>query len=181
MPPSAHYSSRLTEIAAASDTLEWPWETIGIYFLRISPLVTMRFYFDGSEGREDNDDRWLTLAGFAAGDTFWNVFYKQWNHMLHERYPIVPYCPYVGTAPGKDPFERVNGWTDDRVLSLVHDAVDLLRDMDQTAFCSFVCMINISACERRNIARMQHTVTGIYLRLLVCPSLFQVVCDRLPA
>ena len=141
----------------------------------------MRFYFDGSEGREDNDDRWLTLAGFAAGDTFWNVSYKQWNHMLHERYPIAPYVHMWELLQGKDPLERVNGWTDDRVLSLVHDAVDLLRDMDQTAFCSFVCTNQYFRTRTANIARMQHTVTGIYLRPLVCPSLFQVVCDRLPA
>jgi hypothetical protein len=55
------------------------------------PLVAMRFYFDGSEGKDDESDDWLTLAGFAACDVFWDDFDKKWKTMLRERYPVAPF------------------------------------------------------------------------------------------
>jgi hypothetical protein len=76
----------------------------------------MRFYFDGSEGKDDGIDNWLTLAGFVACDAFWDDFDKKWKTMLLERYPIAPFVHMWQMISGVDPFERV---ADGRIKSLI--------------------------------------------------------------
>jgi hypothetical protein len=109
-------------------------------------LVAMKCYFDGSEGTDTSGDTWLTLAGFAATDKSWGGFEGTWNTMLRERYPIAPYVHMWQIISGTDPFERVNGWTKGRVVSLVSDAVELLKNRDSLH--AFSCRVNISARQR---------------------------------
>lgn len=108
----------------------------------------MRFFFDGSEGQDDGKDSWLTLAGFVASDAFWDAFEKKWALMLRERYPVAPFIHMWEMVSGVDPFERVAGWTQDKINQLVSDAVDLLQKLDKKSFCSFVCSVNTSARSR---------------------------------
>ena len=108
----------------------------------------MRCYFDGSDVKAADGSRWLTLAGFAAGDVFWTAFDSDWNTMLRERYPIAPYIHMCDLLSGNDPFERVAGWTDEKVRSLVGDALNLLESLNKTAFRSFICSIDVDARDR---------------------------------
>jgi hypothetical protein len=108
----------------------------------------MQFFFDGSEGRDDNGNDWLTLAGFVSSNSFWTSFNRQWDRMLKDRYPIAPYVHMWELIHGSDPFERIVGWTQDRVNQLVNDAIGILQGMDKSAFCSFVCTIDVSARSR---------------------------------
>lgn len=108
----------------------------------------MKFYFDGSEGATDEGSKWLTLAGFAALDNFWSGFNQRWVKMLRARYPIAPYIHMYELLGGDDPFETVNGWTLDRITSLVWDAVTLLQECDEQRFCSFLCTIDVSARDK---------------------------------
>jgi len=118
-------------------------------------LIAMKCYFDGSEGTDSKGDNWITLAGFAAIDKSWEGFERTWNKMLHGRYPIAPYVHMSEIISATDPFERVNGWTKDKVVSLVADAVELLRNRDTLH--SFSCRVNLSARER--IMHEGHTVS----------------------
>jgi hypothetical protein len=103
----------------------------------------MKCYFDGSEGQDVQGDTWITLAGFAGTDKSWDGFERVWARMLLERYPIAPYVHMSQMIHGKDPFECVNGWTKDRVVSLASDAVELLKNRDSVH--AFSCRVNLSA------------------------------------
>jgi hypothetical protein len=109
-------------------------------------FIAIKCYFDGSEGIDVHGDIWITLAGFAAPDKSWEGFDRTWDRMLHERYPIAPYIHMWQIVAGEDPFERVNGWTKDRVFSLVSDAVELLRN--RQSLHSFSCRVNLTARQR---------------------------------
>ncbi len=109
-------------------------------------LIAMKCYFDGSEGTDGGGDTWLTLAGFAASDKSWAGFENTWSKMLRNRYPVAPYIHMCQILAAEDPFERVNGWTKPKVLSLVSDAVDLIQCRD--SLYPFSCRVNLSARER---------------------------------
>jgi hypothetical protein len=106
-------------------------------------LIAMKCYFDGSEGKDLYGDTWITLAGFAGTDKSWGKFEDTWSRMLRERYPIAPYIHMWEIVSATDPFERVNGWTKDRVVSLVSDAIELLKNRDSLH--AFSCRVNLSA------------------------------------
>jgi hypothetical protein len=106
----------------------------------------MKCFFDGSEGQDTNGDTWVTLAGWAAPDESWKRFDDTWGRMLRERYPIAPYIHMWEIISGVDPFERVAGWTDTKIKSLVSDAISLLQNRDKMF--SFSCRVNISARQR---------------------------------
>lgn len=112
-------------------------------------LIAMKCYFDGSEGKDKHGDSWVTLAGFAAHDESWKGFDSIWRSMLRERYPMAPYVHMWEIISGTDPFERVNGWTKDKVLALISDAVDLLTNWSgMHSLRPFSCRVNLSAKER---------------------------------
>jgi len=109
-------------------------------------LIAMKCYFDGSEGTDVHGDTWMTLAGFAAPDKSWESFETTWAKMLRERYPIAPYIHMWQIVSGTDPFERPNGWTEAKVISLVSDALELLKN--RISLHSFSCRVNLSARQR---------------------------------
>jgi hypothetical protein len=49
---------------------------------------------------------------------------------------------------GVDPFERVVGWTNEKLNQLIFDSINLLQGLDKKAFCSFICSVNTSARSR---------------------------------
>jgi hypothetical protein len=50
---------------------------------------------------------------------------------------------------GTDPFERgPAGWNEEKIESLLFDALNLLQQMDKEMFRSFVCSVNLSARDR---------------------------------
>jgi len=108
----------------------------------------MKCYFDGSEGQDDNSSQWLTLAGYSATDLVWGRFDGKWQTMLRERYPIAPYIHMWKIVSGEDPFEPRAGWTQDKISSLITDAVKLLQSLDKKLFRSFVCSVDLSARDR---------------------------------
>jgi Protein of unknown function (DUF3800) len=111
-------------------------------------LIAMKCYFDGSEGQDEISSKWLTLAGYCATDAVWARFGDEWQRMLRERYPIAPYIHMWQIVHGKDPFERKAGWTDEKIDSLIIDAVKLLQSLDTKLFRSFVCSVDLSAHDR---------------------------------
>jgi len=69
--------------------------------------------------------------------------------MLRERYPVAPYIHMYEMLSREDPFEYgAAGWDDNKIASLVHDAVILLQGMDKSSFCSFACSIDTGARNR---------------------------------
>jgi hypothetical protein len=120
----------------------------GQYWINTAaPSAIMTCFFDGSEGH-DPGKRWLTLAGLIASEDLWAAFDGSWRAMLRNRYPLAPYLHMYQMMAGKDPFERVNGWTEPKVKALVFDAVQLLSQIDKTAFRSFICTIDLEAYGR---------------------------------
>jgi hypothetical protein len=105
----------------------------------------MKCYFDGSEGVDDSDHTWLTLAGFGAPDAVWAKFDTKWQAMLRDRYPIAPYIHMNELMGWDDPFERVVGWNEENKNRLVLDAIHLLQAMDKSTFTSHVCTIDMTA------------------------------------
>lgn len=108
----------------------------------------MKTYFDGSEGCDDTNAKWLTLAGYGATDSFWARFDDKWKRLLLERYPIAPYIHMWEIISGTDPFERRSGWTKEKISDLIVDTVKLLQGFDKTIFRQFVCSIDLSAHQR---------------------------------
>lgn len=90
----------------------------------------------------------MTLAGYMASDGFWAGFQKKWERMLRERYPIAPFVHMSQLVAGVDPFERVAGWTEERVNALVLDAVHLLQELDKDKFCAFACTVDVTARDK---------------------------------
>jgi hypothetical protein len=111
-------------------------------------LIVMRCFFDGSEGKDDAGETWVTLAGFGAADSVWRTFDEKWRRMLTERYPVAPFLHMWQLISGTDPFERRAGWTEEKISTLITDAIDLLQNLDHSVFRSFTCMVNLSAYER---------------------------------
>ena len=112
------------------------------------PLFAMRFYCDASEGQDDNSARWLTLAGLMASDQFWGDFQTRWEVVLKDRYPRAPYLHMNPLVMREDPFERVVGWTDEKVSQLVLDAINFLSSINKRAFRAFVISIDVTAHQR---------------------------------
>ena len=108
----------------------------------------MRFYCDASEGQDDNSARWLTLAGLMASDQFWGDFQTRWEVVLKDRYPRAPYLHMNPLVMREDPFERVVGWTDEKVSQLVLDAINFLSSINKRAFRAFVISIDVTAHQR---------------------------------
>jgi hypothetical protein len=111
-------------------------------------LIAMKCYFDGSNTTDENGDQWAILAGFSGQDGEWAAFEKQWSEMLRARYPIAPYIHMSQILAREDPFERVAGWTDDKILQLVSDALDIVDGMTKRTFGSICCRVNLSARNR---------------------------------
>jgi len=77
------------------------------------------------------------------------------------RYPIAPYIHMSEMFSGADPFERVVGWTDEKLNQLVIDAAHVLQGLDKSGFRSIACTIDLTACnalikEGRAVADGQH-------------------------
>ena len=111
------------------------------------PLIAMRSYFDGSEGEDGSGHKWLTLAGYIAKDSVWASFEPKWKEMLRNRYPPAPWLHMSQMMNHEDPFERVNGWTDEKLGYLIVDALKLLQRLDKKAFRMFVCSVDVTARE----------------------------------
>ncbi len=109
------------------------------------PLIAVQCYFDGSKGNDGSSSKWLTLAGYIGSDVFWGSFDGLWRKMLRERYPVAPYIHMYELLGHDDPFERVAGWTDDKISDLINDALNLLQQINRRAFCSFVCSVDVTA------------------------------------
>jgi hypothetical protein len=119
------------------------------YFDGSELLIAVKCYFDGSEGKHQDGDTWVTLAGFATSDAAWKVFNDKWDRMLKERYPVAPYIHMWEIYSGTDPFERgAAGWDETLIGALVFDALNLLQQMDKEQFRSFVCSVNLSGRDR---------------------------------
>lgn len=120
----------------------------GRFHLGSWPLIVMRCYFDGSFGDEENGSQWLTLAGYMANDAIWGDFQKAWDRMLRERYPIAPWLHMSEMLAHEDPFQIVNGWTDEKIERFVFDALNLLQNVDKYKFRSFVYSFDVAARKR---------------------------------
>lgn len=112
------------------------------------PLIAMNCYFDGSIGGDSN--RWMTLAGIIATDEVWGAFENAWAPMLKQRYPIAPYIHMTDVVTGNDPFERKNGWSDERIYLLIEDSKRVVETLNKEHIFTAVFSIDIQAC---NIVR----------------------------
>lgn len=108
----------------------------------------MRCYFDGSEGRDDANSRWITLVGYMASDVSWRAFQPKWETMLRDRYPVAPWLHMWEVLAHEDPFERVNGWTDTKITDLVLSALNVLQELDKKGFRAFVYSVDVTARDR---------------------------------
>jgi len=105
-------------------------------------LVAMRAYFDGSRNSH------LALAGFCAGDEYWEQFEHGWRKMLAERDPPAPYLHMTDAAALQEEFRRARGWDDSKVSRLVCDAVQFLSSQSKEKFRGFCCTIDCEARKR---------------------------------
>jgi hypothetical protein len=92
-------------------------------------LIVMKLYFDGSTGQDDSQHERLTLAWLIAPNYFWKLLEDRWTPMLHNRYPKAPYIHMTDLLAHVDPFEWINGWSDDRIDNLIQDAIRLLFEL----------------------------------------------------
>ncbi|HLG95175.1 MAG TPA: DUF3800 domain-containing protein [Bryobacteraceae bacterium] len=119
----------------------------------------MKCYFDGSEGLDDSNHAWVTLAGFGAPDATWAKFEANWVAMLRDRYPIAPYIHMNELIGWEDPFERTVGWNEEKKNKLIIDAVQLLQRLDRT-FTACLCMIDLTA--NQELRAMGYPVSDPY-------------------
>lgn len=119
-----------------------------VHRLLLGKVIAMKCYFDGSQGLDDSGAEWLTLAGYMASDVLWSKFDDAWIKILCERYPIAPYIHMSELMGTDDPFETANGWTFEKKNALILDAVSFLSQINKTAYCSFVCRIDLAAHNR---------------------------------
>lgn len=110
--------------------------------------TAVKCYFDGSYGDDDLGDRWITLAGVAATDHTWTDFETKWSRMLIERYPVAPYVHMTELLGSDDPFERSVGWTREKKVKLIEDAIVVLSQVNKDEFMWFRCSINKTAVNR---------------------------------
>jgi hypothetical protein len=131
--------------------------------------MAMYCYFDGSTSETS---QWLTLAGYAAQDSLRRELQPNWEQMLRERYPIAPYIHMTDLLSNTDPFERLAGWTDERIDELIWDALKLLVALDKSLFRSFVCRIDMEAHAR--VASEGHRIESplqICAECCLCPAM----------
>jgi hypothetical protein len=112
------------------------------------PIIAVRAHFDGSDGQDDNHNRWLTLACYIGSDGFWAEFDTAWTAMLHNRYPVAPFIHMIDLMAWDDPFERVNGWDEAKRDALIGGALRLLQGLNKKAFRSFVCSVDVTSRDR---------------------------------
>jgi hypothetical protein len=104
----------------------------------------MKVYYDGSVGKDDNGDVWITLGAIAATDSVWAEFDTKWSKMLRSRYPVAPYIHMIELLDAEDPFEPQAGWGQDEKLQLVQDAIVLLSQINKSEFVMAWSSINES-------------------------------------
>ena len=68
--------------------------------------------------------------------------------MLKQRYPVPPFIHMNPLVMATKPFERVVGWSEEKITALVTDAIDIMQNLNSASFRSFVCSVNISARKR---------------------------------
>lgn len=116
-------------------------------------FFVMKSFFDGSVGRDENGDEWVTLAGIAATDSAWAQFDERWTKMLANRYPVAPYIHMIELLSDNDPFEPIVGWEFCNKQALIQDAVVLLSQVNKQEFVMAWSTINESA-------RLRHEAEG---------------------
>ena len=111
-------------------------------------LVSLESYFDGSAHGDWCSGTLVTLAGFAADDSVWAEFDREWWGILHqsnERRPSAPYLHMREATKGKGPFTYKNGWSLKKVGNLVTDLLMFMQNLDKRRFHQFGCTIDLSA------------------------------------
>lgn len=103
----------------------------------------MKCFLDGSCAKWADGQSWLTLAGFVAGDSFWDRFNKEWKvEVLQKR---EPHAPYLHMRELYSVDGRFEGFTKQRWNDLIFDAVNYLQTLPKLAFCAIVCTIDEQA------------------------------------
>lgn len=97
-------------------------------------FCVMKTYFDGSYGKDERGDAWITFAGIAGTDELWAKFDHEWSKMLKSRYPVAPYIHMIELLGHEDPFEDQVGWCYENKRQLIQDAVVLLSQMNKAHF-----------------------------------------------
>lgn len=103
----------------------------------------MKCFFDGSLTTGTDGHSWLTLAGYMAGDAFWNAFNLAWkSEVLEKREPHAPHLHMCDLVSGVNPYDS---WAPERRNRLVNDANLYLQSLPKKAFTAIVCSIDVTA------------------------------------
>lgn len=111
-------------------------------------LVALEGYFDGSNsGAGWTKSSAVTLAGFAADDSIWYEFDKEWRKILNDsgRRPAAPYLHMRYATKGKSPFTYKDGWNLKKVGFLITDLLMYLQTIDKSRFRQFACTVDLVA------------------------------------
>jgi Protein of unknown function (DUF3800) len=124
----------------------------------------MKCFFDSSRAKLDGGHSRLILAGFMAGDLFWNRFDTEWrNEVLQKREPHAPYLHMKKLYSTEGEFE---GFTKERWNNIISDAVNYLQQLPKRALCGIVCTIDEHA--RDKLIAQGCTVSDPYIICAEC-------------
>jgi hypothetical protein len=104
-------------------------------------LVALRSYFDGSGKSDNRGSNFLVLAGFAAENGLWVDFDNGWRSVLRDHG-----AAYLHMAEAIRFAEEYEGWSRDRVISLVNGMIAFLVAMPgDHQFHGFRCSVDLAA------------------------------------
>lgn len=110
-------------------------------------LVALEAYFDGSNSTKP---ALLTLAGFAAEDSTWIEFDKQWKAILSDsaKRPVAKYIHMREANALECEFAPRNGWNQKKVSALILDLLLYLKTIDKERFRMCACTVDLLAREK---------------------------------
>jgi hypothetical protein len=102
--------------------------------------VALRAFYDGSGKTSDPKCRFVTLAGYSATDSTWELFEAKWREALKEL--GIPYFHMIEALAGEGPFSREKGWNSDRALHSACKLICLLSHLPRNDLVGFICTID---------------------------------------
>jgi len=107
--------------------------------------MAIRAYYDGSGKVEDQNCKFLTLAGYVGTDDSWRTLEAEWREILIKHYAPrsdtgSPYFHMKEAVPGWDGYK---GWTYERLRPLWIDLVNLLSRIDRANLIGFSCTVDL--------------------------------------
>jgi len=133
--------------------------------------VALEAYFDGAHiGQGWTDGSLVTLAGFAAEETIWAEFDRNWRAILGagKKAPKAKNLHLTDAVHLKKEFSYRNGWNLNKVFSLIMELLMYLQTIDKQRLRQFACTVDLAA-HRKMVAEGYKLGSPIEICIDHCP------------